>query len=419
MPVISVGVDHDHASLELLEAVTVPEADWHKVLAALRSHEDLSEVVLVSTCLRTEVYAAVERFHGAVDAITSVLADRARVSSDELTGSMSVHFDRGVPAHLFAVAAGLRSAVPGETEVLGQLRRALVRAEEEGTAGPELTELFRRALAAGRRARTETAIARGTTSFAHATVQMAAERLGSLDGLAVVVVGAGQLATGLVETFVDGRLGRPALVVVANRTEASAAALAARTTSPTTTVEGVGLEGLAQALHGAALVVTAVEADAHVVTSVMLAEARRPLLVVDLGMPRAVDTDVGQLDGVELFDLAHLRGVIDSALKDRTDELAAAAVIVDEEVERHLDAKRERGAAPVVTELRARLEELRRAELARSATELTDDERARLDLVTKALVAKIAHDPTVALRESAGTDRGQRLADAVRTLFGL
>jgi glutamyl-tRNA reductase len=419
MPVISVGVDHDHASLELLEAVTVPEADWHKVLAALRSHHDLREVVLVSTCLRTEVYAAVERFHGAVDAITSVLAERAGISGDELTSSMSVHFDRGVPAHLFAVAAGLRSAVPGETEVLGQLRRALVRAEEEGTAGPELSELFRRALAAGRRARNETAIARGTTSFAHATVQMAAGRLDSLDGRAVVVVGAGQLAAGLVDALVGGRLGRPTSVVVANRTAASAVALAERTTSLTTTVEGVGLDGLDRALRGADLVVTAIEADGHVVTSSMLSEARRPLLVVDLGMPRAVDSDVGELDGVELFDLAHLRGVIDTTLRDRTDELAAASAIVDEEVERHLEARRARGAAPVVTELRARLEELRRAELARSATELTEAERAHLEHVTKALVAKIAHDPTVALRESAGTDRGQRLADAVRALFGL
>jgi glutamyl-tRNA reductase len=419
MPVISVGVDHDHASLELLEAVTVPDADAHKVLAALRAHQDLGELVLVSTCLRTEVYAAVERFHGAVDAITTVLAERAGVTNDVLSGSMSVHFDRGVPAHLFAVAAGLRSAVPGETEVLGQLRRALVRAEEEGTVGPELSELFRRALAAGRRARTETAISRGTTSFAHATVQMAANRLRSLDGRAVVVVGAGQLAAGLVETLVDGRQGVPSSVVVANRTEASATALAARSSSTTTRVTGVGLDELAAALVGADLVVTAVEADGHVVTSDMLAEAARPLLVVDLGMPRAVDTDVGDLDDVELLDLAHLRGVIDAALRDRSDELAAAEAIVSEDVERHLEARRARGAAPVVTELRARLEELRRTELARSGTELTDVEREHVELVTKALVAKIAHEPTVALRESAGTDRGQRLADAVRTLFGL
>src|SRR5579871_5322460 len=161
MPVISVGVDHEHAPLSLLEAVSVPESDAHKVLVALRGLEDLEEMVLVSTCLRTEVYAVIERFHGAVDGITTVLAERAGIPMDAITGSMAVHFDRGVPAHLFAVAAGLRSAVPGETEVLGQLRRALERAEEEGSAGPELRELFRRALAAGRRVRAETGIARG------------------------------------------------------------------------------------------------------------------------------------------------------------------------------------------------------------------------------------------------------------------
>jgi glutamyl-tRNA reductase len=419
MPVISVGVDHDHASLELLEAVTVPDADLHKVLAALRAHQDLGELVLVSTCLRTEVYAAVERFHGAVDAITSVLAERAGLSTDELAAAISVHFDRGVPAHLFAVAAGLRSAVPGETEVLGQLRRALERAEEEGAVGPELTDLFRRALVAGRRARSETAIARGTTSFAHATVQMAADRLGSIEGRTVVVVGAGQLASGLVEALVEGRRGSPERVVVANRTEASASALAVRTSSSRTPVKGVGLDHLATALEGTDLVVTAVGSDGHLLSASMLGGARRPLLVVDLGMPRVVDGDVGALEGVELLDLDHLRGVIDAALRERREELDAATLIVDDEVERHLEAKRARSAAPVVTELRARLEELRRTELARSSGELTDAEREHLELVTRALVAKIAHDPTVALRESAGTDRGQRLADAVRTLFGL
>jgi glutamyl-tRNA reductase len=419
MPVISVGVDHDHATLELLEAVTVPDAEVHKVLAALRTHDDLGELVLVSTCLRTEVYAEVERFHGAVDAITAVLAERAGLAPDELAGSITVHFDRGVPAHLFAVAAGLRSTVPGETEVLGQLRRALERAEQEGTAGAELTELFRRALAAGRRARSETAIARGTTSFAHATVQLAADHLGTLDGRSVVVVGAGQLATGLLEALTEGRRGAPRRVVVANRTASSAASLAARTTSEAIEVVGVGLTDLAASVHGADLLVTAAEADGHLVSAATVAEAARPLLVIDLGMPRAVDAEVGAIDGVDLFDLAHLHGVIDAALRDRHDELEAAEGIVIDEVARYLEARRARGAAPVVTELRARLEELRISELERSSAELSEAERERIELVTKALVAKIAHDPTVALRESAGTDRGQRLADAVRTLFGL
>jgi glutamyl-tRNA reductase len=419
MAVISVGVDHEHAPLELLEAVTVPEADCSKVLGALAALDDLSEVVLVSTCLRTEVYAVVDRFHGAVDGITSVLAERAGTDLAALTPSVTVHFDRGVSAHLFAVAAGLRSAVPGETEVLGQIRRSLERAEEERTVGPELTELFRRALSAGRRARAETAIARGTTSVAHATVQMAASRLGSLDGASVVVIGAGQLATGIVESLLEGRRGVPGGIVVANRTVPAAVALAAKDPSRVT---AIGLDGLAAVVAAADLVISAVEADSIVLPAAALARAGGPVLVVDLGMPRTVDPVSASLPGVTLLDIAHLRDVVDVALKERRDEIAAAEVILSEEVERFLGDRRARGAAPLVTELRTRLEQLRVAEFDRNRGELATlsaEQLERVEQLTRSLVAKIAHEPTVALRESSGTDRGHRLADAVRALFGL
>ncbi|HEY8081198.1 MAG TPA: glutamyl-tRNA reductase [Acidimicrobiales bacterium] len=419
MAVISVGIDHDHAPLEVLEAVTVPDAHWHKALVALTALEDLDEVVLVSTCLRTEVYAVVERFHGAVDGITSVLAERAGVEADVLAPCVTVHFDRGVPAHLFAVAAGLRSAVPGETEVLGQIRRALERATGEGAAGSELTELFRRALSAGRRARSETAIARGTTSFAHATVAMAADRLGGLEGRSVVVIGAGQLATGIVEGLVEGRRGHPSGIVVANRTELAAHELAGRFPER---LLGVGLEALADSMVGADLVISAVESDQPLITTAMLEGVGRAVLVIDLGMPRTVAHDDTAVEGVTLLDLAHLRDVVETALRERREELDDAEVLVVEEVDRYLEDRRARGAAPVITRLRARLEELRIDELERTSAELSvlsDDDRARIDRLTKSIVAKIAHEPTVALRESAGTDRGQRLADAVRALFDL
>jgi glutamyl-tRNA reductase len=420
MAVISVGIDHEHAPLALLEAVTVRETEWHKVLAALTALEDLTEVVLVSTCLRTEVYAVIDRFHGAVDGITAVLAEHAGREPSELAPCVAVHFDRGVPAHLFAIAAGLRSAVPGETEVLGQLRRALERAEADRTTGPELSELFRRALAAGRRARSETAIARGTTSFAHATVAMAADRLGGLDGRAVVVCGAGQLATGIVEGLVEGRRGTPARVVVANRTLASARALAER--GGPGRVIPVELDRLGEALVGADLVVSAVEADHPIVTAAMLEAVGNEVLVVDLSMPRTVALDAAELEGVTLLDLAHLRDVVSAALRERHDEIEAAERIVDEEVARHLESRRVRGAAPLVTALRARLDALRVAELERLSTELqglTVEQREAVEQLTRALVAKIAHEPTVVLRESAGTDRGQRLADSARSLFDL
>lgn len=419
MPVISVGVDHEHAEMELLESVTVPDADLHKVAASLQALEDLDEFIVLSTCLRIEVYAVIERFHGAVEGITSVLAERARRTTDELTGSISVHFDRGVPAHLFAVAAGIRSAVPGETEVLGQVRRALERAEELATTGPELRELFRHALTAGRRARAETGIARGTTSFARAAVDLLRARMGSLAERSVVVLGAGQLAAGILEALLDGGTTSPGRVVLANRTLASAQRLA-EARAPV--AHAVDLEHLERELVDADVLVTAVEADGHLVTARMLERRSRPILVLDLSMPRAVDADAAHLDGVELLDLAHLRGIVDATLRERHDELTAAESIVDEEVARHLEARRARGAAPLITDFRSHLDALRDAELRRAAAELaglTDEQRDRVEQLTRSLVAKVAHAPTVALRETSGTDRGERLSEALRQLFDL
>ncbi|HUD69699.1 MAG TPA: glutamyl-tRNA reductase [Acidimicrobiales bacterium] len=412
MAVISVGVDHEHASLALLAEVTIPEDDLHKVLAELTALEDVGEVVVVSTCLRTEVYAVIERFHGALDGITGVLAGRAGVESPELAPSITVHFDRGVPAHLFSVAAGLRSAVPGETEVLGQVRRALERAIDEGSAGPELTELFRHALTAGRRARSETGIARGTTSFAHATIAMAADDLGTLDDTLVVVIGAGQLASGVLDGLLEGRRGVPRRIVIANRTPGTAHALADRDPAR---VAAIGLDELGGALVGADLVVAAVESSHPIVTAELLGRVGGPVLVIDLGMPKCVAPDALSLSGVRFLDLAHLRDVVDAAMHTRRGGFDAAEQIVTDEVERHLEHHRTRGAAPLVTSLRAWLESLRAAEL----EGLSNEDRAIADRVTRSLVAKIAHEPTVALRESSGTERGQRLADATRALFDL
>ena len=175
---ISLGIDHENASLDLLERVTVPEHEWSKVLRTLLSQRNIHEAVFVSTCLRTEVVAVIDRFHGAIDEITETLAQASKVDAAEFKEKLTVHFDRGVATHLFSVASGLKSVVPGEFEILGQLRRALELAQEEHTAGAELTELFQRALSSGRRVRAETSIARGTTSFAQASVSMALEELG-------------------------------------------------------------------------------------------------------------------------------------------------------------------------------------------------------------------------------------------------
>jgi glutamyl-tRNA reductase len=254
---ISVGIDHENASLDLLERATVLEHEWNKVLRSLLSQRNIHEAVFVSTCLRTEVVAVIDRFHGAIEEITHTLSEATGLDPSEFADHLSVHFDRGVATHLFSVAAGLKSVVPGEFEILGQLRRALELATEEQTAGPEITELFQRAISSGRRVRSETQIARGTTSFAQASVMMATEELGvDLEGADVLIVGAGQLAGGIARSL----LARPARLnrlTIANRTASTAQRLLGELRDER--VELATLEDVATLVTEARLVVAAVE----------------------------------------------------------------------------------------------------------------------------------------------------------------
>ncbi len=198
MSVIVVGLEHRLAPLDLLERVTVADTDLPKALGRLRDHPNLGEAVVLSTCLRTEVYAVAERFHDGVAELQELLAATSGSPVAAIEEHQSVRFDDDVAQHLFTVAAGLDSAVIGESEVLGQVRRAWQKAQEEGTSGPILGELFRHSVETGKRVRSETGIARGITSLSHAAVALVAERRpGALSGTRVMVVGAGEMGEGV------------------------------------------------------------------------------------------------------------------------------------------------------------------------------------------------------------------------------
>ena len=417
MPVVVIGLEHNRAPIELLERVTVSDADVAKVLAGLGSQDNVREVALLSTCLRTEVYAVVDRFHDAVEQVTELLADRADAPREEIEEFQSVFFDRGVASHLFKIASGLESAVPGESEVLGQVRRSLDRAIDEGTVGPVLMGLFRHAVHTGRRVRAETGIARGTTSFSYAAVELAQSRLrGDLEGSTVVILGAGTLGSGVANALADPRrAARPQEIVVVNRTEAKARDLVSHLDSQAT-VSVAPFDELGAVIKRARLVISAVHAQAPIVTA---DHAQRSpgdkLLVVDLGMPRNVSSEVGRTPDVELVDISDLRSVIDQAMDERRTEVAAATEIVVDEVSRYLEEQRGRGAAPVVVALRERLEEIREGDM----STLTPEEREAVEALTRSIVAKLAHEPTMMLKESAGTPRGERLIESVRILFGM
>jgi glutamyl-tRNA reductase len=417
--VVVSGLKHHKASLDLLERMTVDGERLPKALHDLLTRPNLSEAVVLSTCNRTEVYAVAERFHGGFHDVRDFLAQTAFLAPEDFSDHLYVHHDAAAVAHLFAVAAGLDSAVLGETEILGQVGAAWDLAREESAAGPSLNLLFRHALEVGKRVRTETGIARGITSVSQAAVALAAERLGGLAGRRVLVVGAGGMGEGLAVALADAGVGE---VLVANRTAETAAALAGRVGG-----RALPLVELRHHLAEVDLLLTSTGAQSIIVEHTDLApvvEARdgRPLLVIDIAVPRDVDPAAARLPGVTLLDMDDLRRFVDQGLSSRRRASEDARRIVAEEVERFEAAASARSVAPLVAELRSRAEAIRAAEIDRMAGRLAGldvRQREAVDALTKAIVAKLLHDPTVELKDAAGTAKGDRLAESLRDLFGL
>jgi glutamyl-tRNA reductase len=414
--VIVVGLNHRTVPLELLERMTVPAERLPKALHDLVSREHVTEAVVLSTCNRTEIYAIAERYHGAVGDIRDSLSEITHVAPEDFAGHLYEYHDAVAVHHLFTVAAGLDSAVVGESEILGQVRQAWEAATGEGAAGPTLHMLFRHALEVGKRARTETGIGRSLTSVSSAAVALATQRLGTLQDKRVLVLGAGEMGEGMVAALAAGGVGE---ILVVNRTPERAAALAERVGGRT-----VSLFELPDALVEVDLLLTSTGATSVIVEHgeverVVAGRAGRELLIIDAAVPRDVDPAAADVPGVTLLDMDDLRAFADAGVAQRRREAAKARSIVDEEVERFRDTSTARQVAPVVAALREQFDEVRRAEIERLGRKLSDAEREALDAASKAVVAKLLHEPSVRLKDAAGTARGERLADALRDLFDL
>ena len=420
MSILVVGLNHRTVPLEVLERMTVSDARLPKALADLGGRDNLGEVVVLSTCMRTEVYATAERFHGAVVDVRNFLAELGFTAPEDFSDHLYSYYADAAASHLFRVVSGLDSAVVGESEVLGQVRAAWEKAAAEGACGPVLANLFRHAVQVGKRSRSETAIGRGTTSVSQAAVQMAAQRLGTLAGRRILGLGTGDMGEGMAVALAA----TPGLgdVMVANRSWPGAVALANRVGG-----RPVALGALGAALEEADLLLTCtgsptVLLHADDLEPVMATRPRRPLLVVDIAVPRDVDGGVGDLAGVTLLDMDDLRAFAEEGLAGRRREIDRVQAIVDEEVSRYTAVSTARELAPLVVALRRRGEDLRTAELERFAPRLEGlDPRQReaVEALTRALLAKLLHEPTVRLKEAAGSPGGDRLAEALRALFDL
>jgi len=419
MSLVVVGCNHRSTPLGLLERMTVAPDDLPKALHDLATAEHLSESVLLSTCNRIEVYAYAERFHGGYADVRELLARHSGLPPETVADELYAHHDADAVRHLFTVAAGLDSVVVGEHEVLGQVRDAWQAARTEGTVGAVLEPLFRRAVETGKRARTHTGISRGIASLSHAAVALAAERLGGLSGRRVLVLGAGEVATGTLKSLADAG---PADIAVASRTPERAVAAAQLCGGRT-----VALDELDSALVGADVAITTTGATEIVLEhsdldAVMARRAGAELLIVDVAVPRDVDPAARELPGVTLLDMDDLGEFVGRERAGRTQEADSVRAIIDEEVELYLAEASAREVAPLIAALRGRAELLSASELDRHASRLADlspSQRAAVESLLHGVVNKLLHEPTVRLKDAAGHARGDRLAEALRDLFDL
>ncbi len=424
MAVVAVGINERDVSLDVFEQSAISERDLPKALRVLCDSEHVSEAVVLSTCLRTEVYAVVERFHdGLADIEHFFRSCSSAMGTDApaLSELLSCWIDDAAVSHLFDVAAGIDSPVLGEGEILRQVRTAAELARKEHAAGPVLVPLFRHAVEAGKRVRTETAIAQGTASLAHAAVALAADKVeGGLVGRSVLVIGAGEMGTGFSKALAQSAA--PARVVVANRSSERATAVAERSGA-----QAVSLSKLDEELGRADIVLTSTTAadvvlDLARIGRTMRSRPDRPLLVVDVAVPRDVDPAVADLEGVSLLDVEDVRRFAETQMSTRLGEVPAVRAVLTEELERYRATSAARSAAPVVAALRMRAESIRRAELDRQRARLDGLEpeaREIVEMVTQRTVAKLLHEPTVRIKDAAGSPRGERLAEALRSLFDL
>ena len=419
MSIVVVGLNHRTVPLDLFERMTVPSARLPKALADLTSRENVTEAVVLSTCNRIEVYAFAERFHGAYQDIRVSLAEISHVAPEEFSSHLPGLYAADAARHLFAVASGLDSAVLGEHEILGQVRSAWELAAKEEAVGPVLNPLFRHALEVGKRVRTETAISRNITSVSQAAVAMAEERLGGLEGRRVLVVGAGEMGEGMARALHGGGV---AEVWVANRTWDRAVETATRLGGT-----AVRLDELPRHLADVDVLLTSTGATAVILEygdlDDVVAERRgRDLLIVDIAVPRDVDPSAAELDGVTLLDMDDLRSFAEAGIRERRREIAAVQAIIDTELDRYVDESTARSVAPLIAQLRGRADRVRMAEIERLTHRLSDlDDRQRdaVEALAAGIVGKLLHDPTVRLKDAAGTARGERLAEALRDLFDL
>jgi glutamyl-tRNA reductase len=412
---LALGASHKTASLELRERIALPTGRAARVLAELTEHDAIHEAVALFTCNRTELYLITADAVEAENTALAILSRQAGLRPTELLGSLYSLRGSDAVEHLFAVTGGLDSMIVGEAEVQGQVKRAYEMALVEGVSGPVSNRLFRDALAAGKRVRSETGVARSNVSVSTVAVQLAREFLGELSERRVLVIGAGENAELTAQALRDRGV---ETLFVANRRYDRALGLAQRFGGRAVTFDDMPRE-----LEAADIVVTSTGAPHQILGReelefVAASRMGRPLVLIDLAVPRDIEPSVRDCPGIALYDMDDLQRAVARNMDAREAEAAEALVLVREEVARFEEWMASLEVVPTISALRRRADEVVEQVLRENESRwetLSSADRERVEMMARAVVSRLLHEPTIRLKDRSS----YHYLHTIRELFGL
>ncbi len=416
---LAVGINHKTAPVDLRERLAFAAEDLRAALVRLQERAELGEVMVVSTCNRVEVYAAGPNWARCGEAVLLALAEMRGVAVADLSPHTFVRGEQAAATHIFRVASSLESMVVGEPQILGQVKEAFELAQRQGTVGGLLDRCMSSAFRAAKRVRSETEIARGAASVPSVAVDLARSIFGELRGCGVLLVGAGEMAQ---QAGVHLKAAGVAELTVVNRSEARGQALAGE-------LEGryAAWDQLENELRRADIAVTSTGStlpviDRGLLKRVMKARRGAPIFLVDIAVPRDVEPEVAKLEGVFLYNVDDLQGIVHDNLRGRAAEAERAGVLVEAEVAEFVRWQRARAIGPILKALQAQARGVVDGEMARlkgKLAGLTPEQQKAVETLVNGVAQKLLHRPMTALREAAAVDGGPDLAGAVQALFGV
>ncbi|WP_027356315.1 glutamyl-tRNA reductase [Desulfofundulus thermocisternus] len=419
MLIIAVGVNHRTAPVEIRERLSFSEHSLGMSLSRLNTYPAIEGCIILSTCNRTEIYAATRKLDEGLNAIWDFLSQKSGVDISEIKNYTYAHTLYDTIRHLFRVAAGLDSMILGETQILGQVRHAYQLACQYGATNRVLNTLFQQAITVGKRVRTETGIDQNAVSISYAAVELAKQQFKDLSGRSVLVIGAGKMseltARHLVANGVTG-------VIVSNRSYPRAVELAAQFNG-----RAVKFDHLYQHIEEADIIISCTAASHYVVHLSEMKEAvarrgGRELMIIDIAVPRDVEPAVGDLPGVTLYDIDDLQQVVDHNLEERKKAAVTAEGIIEEELDKFMQWLSMQFVIPTIAALKQRGEEIKQKELRRALNRLgniSEHDRKVVSSLANSIVNQLLHVPVAQLKAYALTPEGHLYMKVLQNLFKL